>query len=301
MTTTHPLAGIYAAAVTPLKRNYTIDIDVLPSYLSFLADRGCHGALLLGTTGEGPSFSTDERTQLFKAAIRVRETHPDFRLLAGTGTPSLEETIHLTKTAFNLGFNAAVVLPPYYFHQAPQDGILRWFETLIRRAVPQDGYLLAYHFPAQSRVPIPWELNMRLKEAFPKQFAGLKDSSVGAEHAQQLSSVNNDMLILVGNDRFLSTTIEAGAAGCITAMANLFSPLLREIWDAHQCRERKQAIQSKINQKRTILDRYKPFPPTIKAALARLHGFALWPVKPPLSPLSPQAKERLITELTDPS
>ncbi len=297
MTTTHPLAGVYAAAVTPLNSDYTIDIEALPSYLGFLSERGCHGALLLGTTGEGPSFSAEERIQLFQAARRVRQTHPDFRLLAGTGTPSLEETIRLTKSAFDLGFNGAVVLPPYYFHQASQDGLFRWFAMLIRRAVPQDGYLLAYHFPAQSRVPISWELILRLKEAFPDQFAGLKDSSAEAEHAQKLSLMDNELVILVGNDRFLSPTFEIGAAGCITAMANLFSPLLREVWAAHQRRERKPGVQSEINQKRAILDRYKPFPPTIKAALAKLYGFPLWPVKPPLSPLSPQATERLVDEL----
>ena len=89
----HPLAGIYAASLTPLKNDFTLDLEPVPSYLSFLANRGCHGTLLLGTTGEGPSFSPREREDLFKVAVAVRQEHPDFRLLAGTGTPSLQETI----------------------------------------------------------------------------------------------------------------------------------------------------------------------------------------------------------------
>ena len=57
----HPLAGVYAAALTPLNQDHDPDLAAIPELLSFLAKRGCHGALLLGTTGEGPSFSEEER------------------------------------------------------------------------------------------------------------------------------------------------------------------------------------------------------------------------------------------------
>ena len=53
MTDLHPLAGVYAAAVTPLKYDSTLDLEAVPVLLRFLASRGCHGALLFGTTGEG--------------------------------------------------------------------------------------------------------------------------------------------------------------------------------------------------------------------------------------------------------
>jgi 4-hydroxy-tetrahydrodipicolinate synthase len=106
------LSGVYAAAVTPLKPDFSPDADAIPHLLGFLAGRGCHGALMLGTTGEGPSFSPAERDGIWRAAMRVRQEHPDFRLLAGTGTPSLTETIDLTRLAFELGFDGVVTLPP---------------------------------------------------------------------------------------------------------------------------------------------------------------------------------------------
>ena len=65
--TTHPLSGVYAAAVTPLKPDLSPDLDAVAPFLAFLAARGCHGALLFGTTGEGPSFSPADR-----AACRAR-------------------------------------------------------------------------------------------------------------------------------------------------------------------------------------------------------------------------------------
>jgi len=117
------IKGVYAASITPLKKDFSPDLGSLPGYLDFLARRGCHGALLLGTTGEGPSFSTKQRTEIFKAALEVRQEWPEFRLLAGTGTPSLDETEGLTKAVFDLGFDGAVTLPPYYFRASEEDGL----------------------------------------------------------------------------------------------------------------------------------------------------------------------------------
>ena len=145
MSSNHVLSGVYAAAVTPLKPDGTLDSEALPKYLGFLAKRGCHGVLLLGTTGEGPSFSAAERLDLLRAAMRARQQHPGLRILAGTGTPSLEETASLTRAAFDLGVDGVVVLPPYYFKKVSDDGLFDWYRQVIVRAVPAGGYLLAYH------------------------------------------------------------------------------------------------------------------------------------------------------------
>jgi len=294
----HPLAGVYAAAITPLNEDHSIALNDIPSYLAFLAQRGCHGALLLGTTGEGPSFSDEERYAAFKVATAVRQEYPDFRLLAGTGTPSLEETIDLTKSAFDMGFEGAVTLPPYYFYQADEDGIFYWFAELIRRAVPSDGYLLGYHFPFQARVPIPERVLARLRDQFPSQFAGVKDSTTEAEHTYKIgTALDPNFLALVGNDSLLADTLQIGASGCITALANLHSPSLRKIWDAHQQGQTDPAAQAYIDAQRMVLNKYAPFPPSVKALVARIHGFPLWPVKLPLRSLSPEQTEQAYQEI----
>ena len=69
--TQHPLSGVYAAALTPLKADSTPDLEPVPAFLAFLADRGCHGALIFGTTGEGPSFSPVERESVWKVALKI--------------------------------------------------------------------------------------------------------------------------------------------------------------------------------------------------------------------------------------
>jgi 4-hydroxy-tetrahydrodipicolinate synthase len=235
MTHIHPLSGVYAAAVTPLKPDFSADLGALPELLEFLAGRGCHGALLLGTTGEGPSFAPRERLDIWRAAREICQTHPEFHLMAGTGTPSLEETIELTQAAFDLDFDAVVVLPPYYYRKASDDGLFAWYSLVIQRAVPAGKTLLAYHIPPVSGVGLSLDLLARLKEAFPARFGGLKDSSAELEHARQLGErFGSDLLILNGTDRLFSQALQMGASGCITALANLCSPELRQVWDANQ-------------------------------------------------------------------
>ena len=148
------LSGVYAAAVTPLKPDFTPDLAMVPELLAFLAARGAHGALLLGTTGEGPSFSISEREAIYKAAAKVKNKHPEFSLLAGTGTPSLEETSHLNQVVFDLGFDGVVVLPPYYFRGASEDGLYAWFSQVIEGSIPEGGKLLGYHIPQVSGVSL---------------------------------------------------------------------------------------------------------------------------------------------------
>lgn len=292
------LCGVFAAAITPLTKDFQPEREAIPAYLDFLARRGCHGALLLGTTGEGPSFSPPQRQIILEAAIRVREVHPQFRLLAGTGTPSLDETFYLTRIAFDLGYDGVVVLPPYYYRKAGDDGLFTWFSLILKKAIPQDGCLLGYHIPGVSGVSLSLDLLERLKVSFPRSFQGLKDSSGDPEFARALSQrFGNDLTVFTGHDSLFSRVLSLGMAGCITAPANLFSPLLRHIWDQHLVEKADIEAQNQIDFIRNILDSHPPYPSLIKALLNRLHGFPSWPVCPPLSPQPDETIDRVVNAL----
>ncbi|MGE5073133.1 MAG: dihydrodipicolinate synthase family protein [Anaerolineae bacterium] len=296
--TIHPLAGVYAASVTPLKPDLSPDLDAIAPYLAFLASRGCDGALLFGTTGEGPSFSPGERAEVWRAALKVRERYPAFRLLAGTGTPSLTETIDLTRMAFDLGYDAVVTLPPYYYRKATDEGLLSWFEQVIRSAVPSDGYMLGYHFPGVAGIGFSLELLARLKAAFPAQFAGIKDSSHDADFARSLGErFGDDLTVFSGTDSDFTLALQNHAAGCITAPANLLSPGLRQVYDAFREERDASAAQASVSGQRHVLEQVPPFPPTLKALLARLYGQPRWPVRPPLVEVSDEALRPVLDAL----
>ncbi len=295
----HPLAGIYAAALTPLNLDLTPDLANVPVLLDFLAQRGCHGALISGTTGEGPSFSPAERLAIWQAATEVRQTWPDFRLFAGTGTPSLDETITLNKTAYDLGFDAVVTLPPFYFRNAGEEGLFSWFSQVMDASVPSGCQLLAYHFPAVSGVDMSMAFFERLRDHYPDKFGGLKDSTGSMEHAQALNQHLSDRLILVGSDRLLSASLADGGSGCITALANLISSDLRKVWDAFQGGGRDDDAQGRIDAARAVMEDYQPYAPSLKALIAMIHGFPQWAVKPPLLPLEPDKTAAAARALQD--
>ena len=291
------LSGVIVAALTPLKQDFTLALDDLLPFLDFLARRGNHGALLFGTTGEGPSFAPSERLELLQVASHVRQDHPNFKLLAGTGTPSLQETIELTRGAFDLGYDGVVVLPPYYFRKASEDGLFTWFSQVLRQAVPAGGALLGYHIPSVTGVPLTIDLLARLKDAFPDRFAGLKDSSSDAEYARRLGArFGNDLLVFSGNDALFSLALENSASGCITAMANLRSPDLRLVWDAHLDGKTHPQAHARLVSARGLMDRYAPFPPLYKALLPKLHGFPTWSLRPPLMALPEDVSGRALQE-----
>ena len=299
MTSQHPLAGVYAAAVTPLyeQPNSKLDLESVPLLMQFLASRGCHGIVLFGTTGEGPSFSPHERETLMQAARAAREAMPGFRLIAGTGTPSLSETVDLTKLAFDLGYEGVLIVPPYYFRKATDNGLFAWFSEVITKAVPSNGYVLGYHFPNVAGIGFSMDLIARLKDAFPTQFAGIKDSSHDADLARNLGETfGSDLVVLTGTDSYLQLAMQNKAAGCITAPANIVSPDLREVWDFTNEGKDSTEAQVRVKSQRDILDKYPPFPPTLKALLHRLHRFPRWSVRAPLESISREMEELVVQE-----
>ena len=299
MSDLHPLAGIYAAVVTPIKADSNLDLESVPVYLRILAARGCHGALLFGTTGEGPSFSPKERETLLRSVRVYRQQIPGFKLLAGTGTPSLSETIDLTKLAFDIGYDGVVVLPPYYFRKATDEGLFQWFSQVIRKAVPENKYLLGYHIPSTAGVGFSLDLIARLKDTFPNQFAGIKDSSHDESLAVDLGKrFGKDLLVLNGTDSYLHHALKNHAQGAITAAANLISEDLREVWDLFQQGKDPSEAQARVTKQRHILEKYMPFPVVLKAIMPRLLELPRWSVKPPLEEMNEDKLEEVLKEFS---
>lgn len=299
MTDNHPLAGIYAAAVTPLKPDSSFDFEAVSPFLQFLASRGCHGALLFGTTGEGPSFSPKERETFMRSVRVIRQQLRGFKLLAGSGTPSLSETIELTKLAFELGYDGVVVLPPYYFRKVSDAGLFNWFSELITKAVPANKYLLGYHIPNLTGVGFSLELLARLKDKFPLQFAGIKDSSHDENFAVELGQrFGKDLLVLNGTDSYFHHALKNHAQGAITAPANLISEDLRQIWDLFQEGKDPSEVQERVSEQRHLLEKYAPFPPLVKALLHKLHGLPHWAVRSPLEDMDENKLEAALGDFS---
>ncbi|MGF1507012.1 MAG: dihydrodipicolinate synthase family protein [Anaerolineae bacterium] len=272
------LQGLFAASITPFHADGALDRDGLITHLHRLHARGCHGVLLCGTTGEGPSLTVEERITVFKTAV---EHNPGLTLLAGTGAVSLNDTITLTRAAYETGCTAAVVLPPFFF---PRDiDLFATYKAIIQQAVPTDAPLLLYHNPKVTQVHLDLALIARLQDSF-GQIAGIKDSSGSWERASAL--IERGLIVFVGDDRLLLRTLEAGGAGAITGAANLFAVSLRAVYDAHHSGQEAEQAQQALNDRLSTLDGL----PRI-AAIKHLAGSAA--VRLPLRELTPQERAQL--------
>jgi dihydrodipicolinate synthase/N-acetylneuraminate lyase len=278
---TSNLEGIFAASVTPFDDDGIPALHLLSSHLRYLEANGCHGALILGTTGEGPSLGLEERISILEAAAAERG---DLLLIAGTGAASLADAITLTRKAFDLGYDGVVVVPPFYFKSATLEGLYLFYAELINQAVPEDGNLLAYHIPQISGVPVEGELIRRLRDTFPTQMVGIKDSSGSVENMKMLCSDEFEgFWVFTGNDTLLSDTLAEGGAGAITALANVFPRRLREVFDAHQENLPIDHAQARLTSLRENAASIGPSLASVMKALLRLKG--LLPndyVRPPL-------------------
>jgi 4-hydroxy-tetrahydrodipicolinate synthase len=270
--------GLYCAAITPFKHD-EVDVDALIMHLHTLKAEGCHGALLMGTTGEGPSLSVEERKRIIDASVSA---NTGLVLMAGTGTPNLPETIVLTRYAYDHGIDAALVVPPYYFRSASVEGLYRFYAALFDKAVPSDRALLAYHIPQVSGVAIPPQLLERLIDQYGLRMAGVKDSGGDMSYAAGLIDAFPTLDVFVGSEKLLYAGMQCGAVGCITAGANVLAPQAVAIWNAWQHGGDPSTLQTELSAARSILDRYAPAAASLKQLLNMRYGGESWEVRPPL-------------------
>jgi len=138
----------------------------------------------------------------------------------------------------------------------------------------------------------------RLKDAFPIQFAGIKDSSHDEAFAVELGKrFGRELLVLNGTDSYLHHALKNHAQGAITAPANILSDGLREVWDLYQQGKDPAEAQARVTEQRHILEKYPPFPTVLKALLPRLFELPRWSVKPPLEELDEAKVEQVLKEL----
>jgi 4-hydroxy-tetrahydrodipicolinate synthase len=276
------LAGIYAAIVTPFDQDDRPAPSQLKAHMRHLERKGCDGVLVCGTTGEAASLSVEERIEMFEAAHAAAT---GLKILAGTGAASLEDAVRLTRSAFDLEVNAVVVIPPYFHREVSFEGQCRFYELLLKRAVPADGQVLLYHNPIATVTHISFELITWLCDRFPDQVVGIKDSSSDLDHCLRLCRDFPQLKVFVGDDRLLGACLEAGGAGAITGLANIFADILSDVRREFENGRSFDAAQARLTDAHRLLDGL-PRLPSIKMLLAKGGIIDREAVRPPLRPLT---------------
>ena len=270
-----PLRGVFAAIATPVTAERKPDISRFLKLARHLLDNGCDGLNVLGTTGEATSFSRAQRMEVMLAAARTLDPS---RLMVGTGAASLDDAVALTRFAGELGFGAALVLPPFYYKGVGDDGVIAYIEALVAGSAAAPAPVFLYHYHALSGVPYAPELVARLIERFPDRVTGLKDSSGDLAYERALATRHRGFAVFPANEATLLEGRGGLFAGCISATANLNADLCARAW-----RDGDAAALDTAMRIRKLFDG-KPLVAGVKAGLAALHDDpALAEPMPPLT------------------
>ena len=219
------LNGIWSAVVTPIDEALEPDCARAVHYYGDLLDAGCDGINLLGTTGEAMSLSFRQRETLMEAI--AESGLPLQRFMCGTGAASLADAIALKKVADRLGYAAALVMPPFFYRDASDDGILRFFDGLLSAA--SEAPVVLYNFPAMSGITFSSNLVERLLQAFPKAIVGIKDSSNSLDYEREILARFPTLRVFPGSEALIAQGKPLGIAGCISGSVALWPQLARAV------------------------------------------------------------------------
>ncbi len=217
------LSGVIAAIATAVEDDGEPDCARSTAFAKFLLDHGCDALNVLGTTGEATSFSTEQRRKLMTAYRQAGL--PMERLMVGTGAAAVRDAVELTRHAAELGFAAALVLPPFYYKGIADDGLVAYLEAIVAATRHRPIPIYLYHFPALSG--IPWHVGLlgRIVSTFGSRIAGLKDSSGELGFARAAAAVAPGFAVFPSNEAALLEARNGPFAGCISATVNLNADL----------------------------------------------------------------------------
>jgi 4-hydroxy-tetrahydrodipicolinate synthase len=291
------LKGVLAAVLTPMDEDLNPDHQAFVAHCHRLLAAGCHGLSVFGTTGEANSLSVEERLATLQAL--VESGVPPEKLLPGTGSCALTDTVRLSQTALEAGTAGALVLPPFYYKGVGDDGLFRFFAEVVERIGDDRLRLYLYHIPQMTGVDLGLPLISRLIDAYPGVVVGTKDSSGDRERIMTLCRELPDFSVLAGTESLLLETLRSGGEGSISATVNVTSRLARRVHDAHASGkdDEAEAVQERLTRVRRSIEAY-PVIPALKQLMTRLTGDEQWRnIRPPLSALDDTRTRDLLSNV----
>ena len=211
--------GTYVAMVTPFHENGDIDEEGFRHNINYLIDKGVNGLVGAGTTGESATISHDEHQKVIE--ILIDEVDGRVETIAGTGSNATSEALSLTKSAYDAGADAALLITPYY-NKPQQHALVNHYKT-IAEAV--DIPLIAYNVPSRTGINMDVKTIVELAKIdgidAVKEASGSVDKVSDIYNALSKENLEDDFNILSGEDSLTLPIMAVGGTGVISASANI--------------------------------------------------------------------------------
>ena len=215
------IKGIYAASMSILNDDLTLDIKKTILHAEKVIDNGCHGAAIFGSTGQAQLIPVSEKINLLNQLTSSKSKE---KYIIGTGLNSLTETINLMKISKSLSFNYFLIMPPAYYKYSDND-VINFYTKIIEEI--NNCKIILYNFEKLCGYKFTKNCVEELVKKFPKQIIGLKDSSYNLFEDLKIKNFS----MMPGSESKLLKGLENGCSGIITATCNATSHLARKVYD----------------------------------------------------------------------
>ena len=270
--------GSIVAVVTPFKDDGAIDYQAYARLVDFHLDRGTHGIVPCGCTGEAATLSHDEQKQLIKFCVeRVNGRVP---VVAGAGSNNTREAIDLTRFAREVGADAVLSITPYY-NKPTKEGQIAHYRA-IAEAV--DIPIMLYNVPGRTGTNIEPQTVAELSRI--PNIASIKEAAGSLDQVSQIRSLCN-INVLSGDDSLTLPMMAVGAAGVVSVAANVAPDKLAALcdeWDNGNVAAAQAIHYELMPLFKALFVQTNPLP--VKAVLAHM-GLIKNNLRLPLTPLPP--------------
>ena len=283
--------------LTPFNADLTPSSTRFIQHCRWLLAQGV-GLSIFGTNSEANSLSVAEKRGLLDALLEAGL--PAARMMPGTGTSALPDTIALTRHAVASGCAGVLMLPPFFYKSVSDEGLFRSYAQVIDAVADARLRIYLYHIPPVSQVGITRALLERLLKVFPGIIAGIKDSSGDWENTKMMLKEfqPQGFDVFAGSETILLDTLRGGGVGCITATGNVNPSAILRLYSEWRS-DNADTQQAALNQTRAAFQAF-PLIAAMKAVLADKSGDAGWArLRPPLVELDAQQSRQLVRTLVD--
>ena len=283
--------GAATALITPF-RDGTVDYDAFGRLIDWQIEAGIDGLVIAGTTGEGSTLSDEEHREVLKYAVeRAAGRTP---MIAGTGSNDTAYAVDLTKYACELGYDAMLVVTPYY-NKATQAGLIRMYETI---ADASSKPLILYNVPSRTGVGIEPATYLALADH--PMIAAVKEANGNISKIVETFALVGDRLdIYSGNDDQIVPLLSLGGKGVISVLSNVLPAETSAIckkWFAGEVRESAKMQLGYLPLINALFSEVNPIPVT--AAMEAM-GICGGEIRLPLTPMEEAHRQVLLSRMRE--
>ncbi|HRI22552.1 MAG TPA: dihydrodipicolinate synthase family protein, partial [Panacibacter sp.] len=227
----HHLSGLIAAPFTPMHKDGSLNLDLIPSYYEMLKANGIKGAFICGSTGEGVSMSTKEKMVIAEAWAGCSKNDENFIVMPLVGGTSLTDCKELALHAKEIGLDAVSFTSPFYFKPANVEMLAQCCSDVA--SVVPDIPFYYYHIPVLTGVDFPMYDLLNAVDGKVPNFAGVKYTHEDFMDFLSCTNFQNGKYdMLWGRDENMLPALSVGAKASVGSTFNYAAPLYHKLINA---------------------------------------------------------------------